>query len=112
MNADVIKEALKIATALRPGKDFELLEKQRTARLKPAGIEHIKKCAKGLPLLTGLGSLWNELVTQALVAMTFFERDKHYLVKEDKVQIVDEYTGRLMPDRSWEQGLHQLIEVK
>src|SRR6185312_7170375 len=50
--------------------------------------------------------------TQALTALILFERDKHYVVREDKVQIVDEFTGRLMPDRSWEQGLHQLIEIK
>jgi preprotein translocase subunit SecA len=53
-----------------------------------------------------------ELVRQALVALNLFSRDKHYLVKDGKVQIVDEYTGRLMPDRSWERGLHQLIEIK
>jgi preprotein translocase subunit SecA len=52
------------------------------------------------------------LVRQALVALFLFDRDKHYLVKDDKVQIIDEYTGRLMADRSWERGLHQLIEIK
>jgi preprotein translocase subunit SecA len=40
------------------------------------------------------------------------QRDYHYLVKDNKVQIIDEYTGRVMADRSWERGLHQLIEVK
>ena len=39
-------------------------------------------------------------------------RDHHYVVREGKVVIVDEFTGRLLPDRSWEQGLHQLIEAK
>lgn len=39
-------------------------------------------------------------------------RDKHYLVKDGKIQIIDTYTGRLMPDRSWERGLHQLVEAK
>jgi preprotein translocase subunit SecA len=51
-------------------------------------------------------------VRQALTALHVFERDKHYLVREGKVVIIDENTGRLMPDRSWEQGLHQLIELK
>jgi preprotein translocase subunit SecA len=41
-----------------------------------------------------------------------FDRDKHYLIKDGKIQIIDEYTGRLMADRSWERGLHQLIELK
>jgi preprotein translocase subunit SecA len=53
-----------------------------------------------------------ELVRQALVALYLFNRDKHYLIKDGKIQIIDEFTGRLMADRSWEHGLHQLIEVK
>ena len=53
-----------------------------------------------------------QLVRQALSALHAFKRDKHYLVRDGKVVIIDEYTGRLMPDRSWEQGLHQLIEIK
>ncbi|MGH8739115.1 MAG: prepilin peptidase, partial [Burkholderiales bacterium] len=53
-----------------------------------------------------------QLVRQALSALHIFQRDKHYLVRDGKVVIIDENTGRLMPDRSWEQGLHQLIEIK
>jgi preprotein translocase subunit SecA len=53
-----------------------------------------------------------QLVRQALSALHQFQRDKHYLVRDGKVVIIDENTGRLMPDRSWEQGLHQLIEIK
>jgi preprotein translocase subunit SecA len=53
-----------------------------------------------------------ELVRQSLVALHLFARDKQYLVRDGKVQIIDEFTGRLMADRSWEQGLHQLIEIK
>ena len=53
-----------------------------------------------------------EAARQALAAKLLFLRDEHYLVRDGKVQIIDEYTGRLMADRSWNQGLHQLIEVK
>ena len=53
-----------------------------------------------------------ELIRQALVALHLFDLDKHYLIKDGKIQIIDEYTGRLMADRSWERGLHQLIELK
>ena len=66
----------------------------------------------------GLQGFWairrarEELVQQALSALHFFRRDVQYIVAEGKVQIVDEYTGRVMPDRSWERGLHQLIEAK
>lgn len=51
-------------------------------------------------------------VGQALRALHVLNRDQHYVVQDDKVVIVDEFTGRLLPDRSWEQGLHQLVEVK
>jgi preprotein translocase subunit SecA len=78
--------------------------------------------AQGLERLevhgAGLGGVWRgprrreQLVRQALSALHVFERDKHYLVQDGKVVIIDENTGRLMPDRSWEQGLHQLIEQK
>lgn len=54
----------------------------------------------------------DELFQQALVALYLFNRDKHYLIKDGKIQIIDEYTGRLMESRSWERGLHQFIEVK
>ena len=43
---------------------------------------------------------------------TFYRRDVQYIVADGKVQIVDEFTGRVMPDRSWERGMHQLIEAK
>ena len=42
-------------------------------------------------------------------AIHLYFKDRDYIVKEDRVQIVDEYTGRVMGDRSWERGLHQLI---
>ena len=69
-------------------------------------------------LCRALGGVWRgprrreQLVRQALTALHVFRRDRHYLVRDGKVMIIDEYTGRLMPDRSWEQGLHQLIELK
>src|SRR6185295_19408607 len=53
-----------------------------------------------------------ELIRRALSALQFFHRDKQYLVRGNKIQIIDEYTGRVMADRSWERGLHQMIEAK
>jgi preprotein translocase subunit SecA len=54
----------------------------------------------------------SELVVKALTARLLFERDVHYLVRDGKVCIIDEYTGRVMADRFWNDGLHQMIEAK
>jgi preprotein translocase subunit SecA len=47
-----------------------------------------------------------------LQAVRLFQRDTHYLVRDDKVEIIDEFTGRVLADRKWEQGLHQMVEAK
>jgi preprotein translocase subunit SecA len=103
------REALRFATRLE-APDYVIEDQQ--IELTDAGRERLRAMAEPL------GGLWSgprrreRLVGQALTALHMFERDKHYLVRDGKVQIIDEYTGRLMPDRSWEQGLHQLIEIK
>jgi preprotein translocase subunit SecA len=86
------------------------------------GERGIEITARGLERLEALGAplqgVWRgphrreQMVRQALSALHQFERDKHYLVRDGKVLIIDENTGRLMPDRSWERGLHQLVELK
>jgi preprotein translocase subunit SecA len=105
----VYRQALDIARALEPA-HYRI--EDSAVELTAAGTERVRALAQPL------GGIWSgprrsELfVRQALTALHLFDRDKHYLVRDDKVQIIDEYTGRLMPDRSWEQGLHQLIEIK
>ena len=80
--------------------------------INDAGLDRLEE------LCEPLSGVWHgprrreQLVRQALSALHIFQRDKHYLVRDGKVVIIDENTGRLMPDRSWEQGLHQLIELK
>ena len=102
-------EALKIAGALE-SRDY--LISDRGVVVTDAGRNRIES------LCASLSGIWKgprrreQLVQQALTALHVFTRDKHYLVRDGKVVIIDEYTGRLMPDRSWEQGLHQLIEIK
>lgn len=111
-DAAALGQVLEIAGRLRPEHDFDLAPKERTAHLKRGAAARVEEFARSASALTGLAPVWVELVTQALAALHLYERDKHYLVKDGKVQIVDEYTGRVMPDRSWEHGLHQLIEAK
>ncbi|MFH1519245.1 MAG: preprotein translocase subunit SecA [Candidatus Omnitrophota bacterium] len=55
---------------------------------------------------------WKHYLSQSLKAHNFFRRDKEYIVKDGKVVIVDDFTGRLMPGRRWSDGLHQAVEAK
>jgi preprotein translocase subunit SecA len=106
---DVYRHALRIAKAMT---EADYLIEDQQVMLTAAGTERVRELA------APLGGVWRgprrseRFVCQALTALELFERDKHYLVRDGKVQIIDENTGRLMPDRSWEQGLHQLIELK
>src|SRR6185295_3610798 len=74
-----------------------------------------RKIAEGCSSLPGL---WRgserrlELVQQALVAREFFHLGKQYIIQDGKIIIVDEFTGRPMPQRTWRQGMHQAIEAK
>ena len=105
------KLALEIARDLPLGA-YRVFAAERLVRLTPAGREQVAEAVREE------GGLWRfrrareQLLEQALAALRLYERDKHYIVADGKVQIVDESTGRTMPDRSWEHGLHQMIEIK
>jgi preprotein translocase subunit SecA len=103
--------ALEVARQLRPAEHFTL-SRARELWMTPEGRGTIQKLTCGKVDLWR-STLWREeLVHKALSALHCFHRDEHYIVVDNKVQIVDEFTGRVMPDRSWEQGLHQMIEAK
>jgi preprotein translocase subunit SecA len=108
----VFQQALDIARELVQDEDFLLTVSERSLELTEKGKDRIDE----FPWTDGMGRInrqqREELVHQALVALYLFSLDKEYLIKDGKVQIIDEYTGRLMADRSWERGLHQLIEIK
>ena len=109
--AEIYHFALEIARGLEKGKDFTI-NSERVLEVNRGGKEQIKQVDWDQPGFVLNEEQREELVRQALVALHIYNRDRHYLVKDEKVQIIDEYTGRLMADRSWERGLHQLIEVK
>jgi preprotein translocase subunit SecA len=104
--------ALDFARRLVHGEDFHVLAKDKAIQLTAGGEGRVAELAVGLQGLWAIRRAREELVQQALSALYFFRRDVQYIVAQGKVQIVDEYTGRVMPDRSWERGLHQLIEAK
>jgi preprotein translocase subunit SecA len=98
--------------------DYEKDEKQRTVTLTEAGVEHIEKLLGEAGLLVE-GTLYDihnvslvHHVNQALRAHKIFTRDVDYIVKDDKVIIIDEFTGRMMEGRRYSEGLHQALEAK
>jgi preprotein translocase subunit SecA len=106
------RQALALAARLQEAEHFTLERGRRVAELTPAGE------ARLADLAAGLGPAWasrphrGHLARQALAATYLFARDVDYLVSDDTVQIIDEATGRTMPDRRWDLGLHQMVETK
>ena len=100
-----------MAKTLNASMDYIIDVKYREITLTKAGQEKIESLAESLPGMWTGNIRRDELIIQALTAREFYHRDKQYVVKEGKVVIVDEFTGRLMPDRTWRQGLHQAVEA-
>jgi preprotein translocase subunit SecA len=109
---EMYEGALGLAERLAPGEHFSLDPRERQAHLTDAGREKLEEWAVALPGVWSGRRRREELVGRALAALHLFERDTHYLVQDDKIQIIDEYTGRVLADRTWELGLHQMIEAK
>ncbi len=101
-----------IVAGLDEDTDYNIDEKMHAATLTENGINKVEK-------ILGLGNIYVETgvkevhhLEQALKARVLFKRDKDYVVKDNEIVIVDEFTGRLMPGRRYSEGLHQAIEAK
>ncbi len=101
-----------IVRRLKKDVDYEVDEKSRTVVLTEQGIEKVEKALKVGNLFDLRNMEYIHMVYNALKAHTLFKRDKDYIVKDGKVIIVDEFTGRLMPGRRYSEGLHQALEAK
>ncbi len=116
----LIDWAQRLAPLLSEGPDYEVDRALMRVRLGEALRDSLDEddgeaSAQGPeddPLPGATGRERAEALTQALSALHLFHRDHHYVVVDGKVQIVDESTGRVMPDRAWERGLHQAVEAK
>ncbi|MEX6506414.1 preprotein translocase subunit SecA [Jiella sp. M17.18] len=98
--------------------DYELDEKQRSVTFTEEGTEKLERMLEAAGHLQG-ASLYDienvaivHHVNNALKAHTLFQRDKDYIVRNDEVVIIDEFTGRMMPGRRFSEGLHQALEAK
>ena len=102
----------RVARRLRPGEDFELDEKRKTVTLTETGVHRVEE-------LLHIENLYDprhlddlQGVIQAIRAHYLFKNEVDYIVKDGKVILVDEFTGRLMPGRRYSDGLHQALEAK
>src|SRR6266568_2885126 len=105
------QKAIELARRMKAGEHYEI-SRNHEVWIKPAGEDAAVEWAAGLAGVWKSAVWRRELLQKALTAVHCYHRDRHYIIAENKVQIVDEFTGRVMPDRSWEQGLHQMIEAK
>ena len=114
------QHAAVIAGQLEPEVDYRVNQRYRDVEITDRGRTHLKELTRdmgGLWLILS-GEFWRgnrrslEIVNQALTAKELYLRDQHYVIDKGKVVIVDEFTGRLMPDRTWRDGLHQAVEAK
>lgn len=104
--------ALALARELAVPRDFTIDRMNRQITLTDAGKTRLGQLAQGQHGLWRIRRAREELARQALSALHLFELGRDYVILEGKIQIVDEFTGRVMPDRSWQGGLHQMIEAK
>jgi len=106
------RQAADITSRLNPEVDYQVNRQYREIELTEEGRTHL------IELTERIGGFWRgnrrclELINQALTAKELYLKDKHYVIDDGKVVIVDEFTGRMMPDRTWRDGLHQAIEAK
>ncbi len=102
----------RIVKYLKPDEDFKMDEKLKSIALTEQGSQKAER-------LLGIDNIYDPSniqivhhINQAIRAHYFFKKDVDYIVKDGKIVIVDEFTGRLLPGRRWSDGLHQAIEAK
>ena len=109
---EACKEANRIADTLKPGLDYRPDPRYKDIHLLPAFEHRQSESTSRMPRAFRGRAAYLDLVQQALKAREFFHRDLQYVVQDSEIVIVDEFTGRLMPQRSWSAGLHQIIQAR
>jgi preprotein translocase subunit SecA len=111
IQARILHQALRLADKLENyGNGFRVSDRKVT--LTANGKAYLSQLVESMDNHWASARRRELLVTQALTAKHLFIKDQHYLVRDGQIQIIDQNTGRVMPDRSWELGLHQMIEKK
>jgi len=111
IQARILHQALRLADRLENyGNGYRVND--RNVTLTTNGKAYLSQLVESMDNHWASARRRELLVTQALTAKHLFVKDQHYLVRDGQIQIIDQNTGRVMPDRSWELGLHQMIEKK
>ena len=109
---EAFRQAARAAAQLDAESDYRVDAKYREVELTDLGRQRLRD------FVGNWGSIWRgnrrseELVVKALTAKELYQLDRQYVIDDDKIVIVDDFTGRLMPDRQWRDGLHQAVEAK
>ena len=106
------RQAAGLAGQLAGRSDYRVNRRYREIDLTGAGKRHLAELAEPVGGVFSGARRREEFVSQALTAREFYLVGKQYVIDDGKVKIVDEFTGRLMPDREWRDGLHQAVEAK
>ena len=109
--ARLYQEFTQVVPKLKRDLDFTIDEKDKAVALTEEGLNKLEKMF-GFNIFNERGLLYVHHLETALKANHLFLKDRDYIVKEGKIIIVDEFTGRLLPDRRYSGGLHQAIEAK
>lgn len=105
-------EADRISRQLKKGKHFVVNEKDHSAHLTDEGVREAERLAGVESFYTAGNMDWPHLIDNSLKAHHLYQKDVRYVIKEGRIVIVDEFTGRLMEGRQWSDGLHQAVEAK
>ncbi len=108
----VYAAALMLADSLVKDVSYTVDTYDRQLQLTPEGCRQLERRGREMAGIWAGRRQREFLVEQALRALHLFQRDRHYVVVDDRVQIIDLYTGRILEGRSWENNLHQMIECK
>jgi len=109
---DLYRKFAGLARRFRRDEDFEIDEESRRLTLTDDGVHKAERALDVENLFTPEHQETLHYIENALRALHLFQKEQHYIVKDGRVMIVDEFTGRLMPDRRYSDGLHQALEAK
>lgn len=111
-SVEAYQVAAELADQFEAGAHYTANAEYQEIRLTKAGRQFSEKLCQDIGGIFASSRRREELISQAITAQTYFIRDEQYIIQDDKIIIIDESTGRQMPDRTWRDGLHQAVEAK